>query len=279
VPKIEKTMIKKGSNTALLFGLGLYGRGRKGLLKDIRRELVQGKKLFIATPNPEFIVFAAKNKWFKRALLKANFLIPDGIGLVLAAKLLLPKKKQFRETITGVDLTEDLCQLAAQEDLPAGRQGLSVYFLGSEVAGKALARMKRKYPRLRGWAESGPALKINKSTGEWRNRDPIARLVKEIRAKKPDFLFVALGMGKQEKFIVDCLEKLPVRLTIGIGGAFDYLSLKVKRPPLWLRKLGLEWLYRLLKQPWRIKRQLALVEFSWLVVRQRLFKPSSTPGV
>jgi len=265
MPKIRRITTRKGPNTALLFGLSLYGRDRKGLLKDIRRRLVQGKNLFVATPNPEFVVFADKNKWFKRVLLKANFLIPDGTGLIWAAKLLLSKEKQFRETITGVDLTEDLCRLAAQKDL-------SVYFLGSTsgVAGRALVEMKQKYSGLRGWAKSGSVLKINKSTGEWQDWGLIEKLIKDIKTKKPNFLFVALGMGKQEKFIVDCLERCSVRLAMGVGGAFDYLSLKVKRPPLWLRKLGLEWLYRLLRQPWRIKRQLVLVKFAWLVLTSKI---------
>ena len=272
MPKVKRTTMKKDPCTVSLFELDLYGKGRRGLLKDIGHKLIKREKLFIATPNSEFVVFARKNKWFKRALSRANFLIPDGMGLIWATKLLLPEKKQLRETITGVDLTEDLCQLAARQDL-------SVYFFGSTpptdreqigVAGRALARMKQKYPGLRGWAENGPALKIDKLTGEWQNRNLVERSLKEIKAKRPDFLFVALGMGKQEKFIVDCLEKLPVKLAMGVGGTFDYLSLKMKRPPFWLRKLGLEWLYRLLKQPWRIKRQLALVKFIWLVLTSKI---------
>ena len=270
--KIKRTTMKKDPNTVPLFELGLYGKGRKGLLRGVRYKLDEGKRPFIATPNPEFIIFSRRNEWFKRILLKANFLIPDGIGLVWATRLLLPKENQLRETVAGVDLTEDLCQLAAG-------QNLSVYFFGSTpptgreqagVAGRALARMKQKYLGLRGWAESGSALEINRSTGEWRNKKLVDESIKEIQAKKPDFLFVALGMGKQEKLIVDYWEKLPVKLAMGVGGAFDYLSLKVKRPPLWLRKRGLEWLYRLLKQPWRIKRQRALIEFIWLVLTSKI---------
>ncbi len=86
-----------------------------------------------------------------------------------------------------------------------------------------------------------------------------------------DILFVAFGSPKQEIWISENLDKLPVKVAIGVGGAFDFISGKVKRAPVWVRKIGLEWLFRLIIQPWRIKRQLALLEFVYLVLKEKLF--------
>jgi len=85
-----------------------------------------------------------------------------------------------------------------------------------------------------------------------------------------DILFVAFGAPKQEFWISENLDKIPVKIAIGVGGAFDYISGKIPRAPFFVRKLGMEWLFRLLVQPWRIKRQLSLIEFAWLVIKEKL---------
>ena len=95
------------------------------------------------------------------------------------------------------------------------------------------------------------------------------KLIKGIDDTKPDLLFVAFGMGKQEKFIGDNWSELDVKLAMGVGGAFDYISGGVSRAPEWMRKSGLEWLHRLFRQPWRWRRQLRLIEFIGLVFRQK----------
>ena len=104
-------------------------------------------------------------------------------------------------------------------------------------------------------------------------------MVKYLSAKKPlaiskmsaDILFVAFGSPKQEMWIAQNLRRIDVRIAIGVGGAFDFISGKVARAPLWIRNLGLEWLFRLIVQPWRAKRQIALVKFVFLVIKERLF--------
>lgn len=93
---------------------------------------------------------------------------------------------------------------------------------------------------------------------------------KEIINHGIDILFVAFGSPKQEIWIAENLDKLPVRVAIGVGGAFDFVSGKVKRAPVWVRKIGLEWLFRLILQPWRIKRQLRLFKFVFLVLGEKV---------
>lgn len=91
-----------------------------------------------------------------------------------------------------------------------------------------------------------------------------------VNIPKVDILFVAFGSPKQEIWIYENLDKLPVKVAIGVGGAFDFLSGKIKRAPFWIRKAGLEWLFRLINQPWRIKRQLALIKFVILILKEKL---------
>jgi len=211
----------------------------------------------LVTPNPEFVVYAHRQPWFRQILNSADFAIPDGVGLVWAARFL---GQPLHRRIPGTDLMEKLCR-------EASRRGWSVYLLGAKpgVAKKALAVLKRRYPGLKGWAESGPVIKNSglkkKEALVW---------VKKINEKRPTFLFVAFGMGKQEKFIFENWKAMEVKLAMGVGGAFDYLSGTVPRAPVWIRKIGFEWFYRLFRQPWRGRRQLALIKFVWLILLEKL---------
>jgi N-acetylglucosaminyldiphosphoundecaprenol N-acetyl-beta-D-mannosaminyltransferase len=126
--------------------------------------------------------------------------------------------------------------------------------------------MQEKYSRLKGWANPGPILSLNLKKLILEPITEIKKLIEDINEKQPDFLFVALNMGKQEKFIADNWKNLKIKLGVGIGGAFDYLSGEVKRAPLFWQKTGFEWFYRLLREPWRWKRQLSLLKFIWLVL-------------
>lgn len=161
------------------------------------------------------------------------------------------KKEVIKERISGTDLMEQLCREAA-------RHNWAVYFLGgqSDVAKKALVNLKKRYLGLRGWAEAGPRLGTPGVAGwtlpEWREKTKTWTV--KINRKKPDLLFVAFGMGRQEKFLWDNWNELKVKLAMGVGGAFDYLSGEIPRAPSWMRKIGFEWFYRLLRQPQRWRR-------------------------
>jgi N-acetylglucosaminyldiphosphoundecaprenol N-acetyl-beta-D-mannosaminyltransferase len=255
--------IKKALKTAQILGIWLSGTSEDELLKYLASRLTEAKKTFIVTPNTEFSVYAQRHTWFCRILNSADIAIPDGIGLIWASSFLYGRGL---DRIHGTDLMEKLCRLAA-------KQGWTVYLLGGQsgIAGLALENLKKRYSGLRGWAETGPDLRLGtpacrqagwdlRIAGEW---------VEKINQKKPDLLFVGFGMGKQEKFIADNWGKLEVKLAMGVGGAFDYFSGNVPRAPKVLRRAGLEWLYRLIRQPWRVRRQLALVKFVWLVIKEK----------
>ena len=286
----KKNILKKDGNTLEIFKTTLVGGTQEGVLGGIQQRIKQGERIFITTPNTEFLVFAQTHPWFQKILIHSDIAIPDGVALFWAKEVLLKKGFFLRlfwgfwtglkiifvgwgqKRISGTDLTERLCQLAAKNNW-------TVYFLGGkdDIAQKALVKVQEKYPGLKGWAENGPELELKvKDTSDGgrpslRGHDSseVSKWIEKINQKQPDLLFVAFGMGKQEKFIYDNWYQLKVKLGMGVGGAFDYLSGEVERAPLWIQKTGFEWLYRLLKEPWRWRRQRSLLIFIWLILRDK----------
>ena len=157
---------------------------------------------------------------------------PEMMGLKFSGKV--------KNKIAGTDFMERLVALASEKGFVTG-------FLGGKagIAVKCAERLKSKYPNL----------KVSVASDDLNQRIPPG-----------DLLFVALGHIKQEKWMADNINKIPVHVTMGVGGAFDYLSGSVPRAPGILRNLNLEWLFRLIIQPWRIERQLALFRYLWLLL-------------
>ncbi len=279
--KTQKNTIKKGLYIGKIIQDSLNSSSYDEVLNKVSKRLQAQKRSFLVTPNPEFLVYASENPWFSNILDKADMVIPDGVAFFWAQEVLKGKnilsrlgiglkvglKVIFRgwgkKRITGTDLVELLCKQAAQT-------GKTVYFLGGRpIKGKkvgeiALRKLQNKYSGLKGWVDEAFELDLKEINSR---NNKVKQLVARINQKKPDFLFVALNMGKQEKFIWENWSKLDVKLAVGIGGAFDYLSGMVKRAPLWLRNAGFEWLYRLIKQPWRFSRQLSLLKFIFWVIK------------
>lgn len=201
-----------------------------------------GRKTFLVTINPEIVMIAKDDLEYEKVIKSADLAVADGIGIILAGKIF---GKSFSGRIHGSDLVEKLPELASKEGLSIGLLGG-----GKNVALKSSKRLKIMYPDLN----------VVFAATEWY----------KIKGKKTcDILFVAFGSPKQEKWIFENLPKLNSSVVIGVGGAFDYMSGRIKRAPKWMRKIGLEWLYRLINQPWRIKRQSALVKFTLLVLKER----------
>ncbi|MDP4030848.1 MAG: WecB/TagA/CpsF family glycosyltransferase [Patescibacteria group bacterium] len=191
--------------------------------------LKQKKKRYIVTPNPEMVMLAQKDKQFKRILNQADLAIPDGVGLRLADSRL--------RRLAGRDLMLALIKRGHKTLLVGAKPG---------IAQKA--------------AETLRSVLVGKPT----RTDLVGISESDIAAinrLKPDLLFVALGQVKQEKWIAKNLPKLKVKVAMGIGGALDQIAKPWLRAPLRVQALGLEWLYRLMLQPWRIKRQWQLVKF------------------
>lgn len=223
-----------------LLGVKIDNISKSEALARIEKWIRNPGKYYVVTPNPEFIVAANKDEVFKNILNKADLAIPDGVGLKFSGKI--------TNTVPGIDLMESLIKLSAEK-------GFVIGFLGGRegVAEKCAECLKKKYPGLKvAFAESGGKIDSEKG-GE------------KIKIPPLDILFVAFGQIRQEKWISKNQDKIPVKILMGVGGAFDYLSGRVPRAPLWVRRLGFEWLFRLITQPRRIKRQFSLIKYLWLL--------------
>lgn len=256
-----------------ILGISVTNEKREKILEYVMDFLKNsGKKGYIVTPNPEMVVAATRDSEFKDILNKADLALPDGVGLTWAAQIL---RTQLPERITGVDFIEDLCRKAQEKPVTIGFLGG-----GPGVAQKVAECLQKKYPwiKVRYVSEEWSGLNAG-----WRNdTSDVFRYSKERQSntsgsekQKLDILFVAFGAPKQEKWIALHLDELPVTLAMGVGGSLDYLSGTVSRAPILVRSMGLEWLYRLIRQPWRWRRQLALAEFVWLVCKARFLSLST----
>ncbi|MDW0114035.1 WecB/TagA/CpsF family glycosyltransferase [Sporosarcina saromensis] len=220
------------------------------IITELRIRINEEKQSTIIAVNPEKVMTAQKNPEVKDLINASTFQIADGVGILLASKL---KKGQVKERVTGVEMMSRLLEFAASDKLP-------VYFYGAkeEVVKKAIENIKNDIPNLQVAGYSNGYRKDEK------------KLVSEIDASGAKMIFVALGSPTQELWIKRNIDQLRNVLVFqGVGGSFDVFSGTVKRAPLFFRKLGLEWFYRLLREPKRLKRQLNLPLFLWKVLRDR----------
>jgi N-acetylglucosaminyldiphosphoundecaprenol N-acetyl-beta-D-mannosaminyltransferase len=218
----------------------------------------KSRPLLILGPNAQLVTLAQNNMAFAKALRASDLSIPDGISVVLASRLL---GAPLQTRVTGGDLMERLCAAAALH-------GLSVFLLGGlpMAAHLAAQRLRRKYPRLIIAGTYCPPL------GFEHDPEENARIRKTITAAAPDLLFVAFGAPKQEIWMHENCPSLPIGAAMSVGAAFDTQAGLRRRAPGWAHKLGVEWLYRLLREPRRLWRRYLFgnTYFIYLVLRQKL---------
>ena len=193
---------------------------------------------YVVTPNPEFIQTAKKNEEFRRLLNEADLAVADGIGVIYAAKIL---GRPLKEKVTGIGLATGLCERMAEK-------GQKLFLLGAKpgVAEEAAENLQNRYPGL---------LLCGTHDGYFSDDTPV---VEQIRRSEADVVFVCLGAPKQEMWMARNGEACGAKLLLGLGGSLDVFAGRVKRAPEGWQKLGLEWLYRLIKQPSRIGRMARL---------------------
>lgn len=224
----------------------------KSAVKKAAESINPQNPFVIVTPNSEIVVKANEEKPLLDFIENAGMVVPDGIGLVIGSKLV---KEPLKERVTGIDLMVELVRYAS-----ANKK--SVYFLGGKpgVAEQAAEKLKERFPGLEvAGAHHGYFKGLH--TGAKGHSEELA-VIEDIRSKKPDMLFVAFGAPKQEYFIDAYKDILGAGLLMGVGGSLDVISGNVKRAPEIYQKMGLEWAYRLAKEPWRIKRAGALPIFA-----------------
>jgi N-acetylglucosaminyldiphosphoundecaprenol N-acetyl-beta-D-mannosaminyltransferase len=206
------------------------------VINQIKNHLNTQKKGYIVTPNPEICLLGYKNKQFRRILKHSFISIPDGFGL----KLIAPLWGHFlNNTTTGIDLTKKLLTFAEKNNY-------SILLLGGEqkIGLKALKNINKKHPELTIQYINGGNFN---QKGETNKLD----LISQINNLAPDIILVNLGAPKQEYFMVKNIDKLNTKLMLGVGGSIDFIAEKIKRAPQIWRKIGLEWLWRLIQEPWR----------------------------
>jgi N-acetylglucosaminyldiphosphoundecaprenol N-acetyl-beta-D-mannosaminyltransferase len=203
----------------------------------------------IATLNPEFVMEAQRNAAFRAVLEGADLCLADGVGLLWAARR---QGRVLPERVTGSDALPLIAERAA-------REGWRLYLLG---AAEGVAEQTGRLLQAR-----DPGVVIAGAYAGSPADADAPELIARIRAARPDVLFVAYGAPKQDLWIAAHRDALGVPAMIGVGGAFDHLVGVRKRAPAWVQRLNLEWLFRLVTQPWRWRRQLALPRFVWAVYR------------
>lgn len=216
-----------------------------------------GQPAFVITPNAQHIVLLENDRRLQDVYAHADLVIPDGISLLIAARLY---GRSLQQRIAGVDIFKELCACAAET-------GLHVFLLGGRPGSAELAAsvLQSDYPGLK-CSTYCPPLGFEQSTLG------LKQTAHEITAARPDILFVALGAPKQEYWIYEHGLQLSVPVCIGVGGSFEIVGGVVPRAPLWTQNIGCEWLYRLCMEPRRMWRRYLLgnMEFASIVLRQRI---------
>jgi N-acetylglucosaminyldiphosphoundecaprenol N-acetyl-beta-D-mannosaminyltransferase len=224
----------------------------------LRQAMVNREPHVVTTPNPEFVMLARRDADFRRTLDRAALNIPDGVGLLLAARL---QSDRLRQHVQGTDLV----LLLAAESASAGYRWFLLGGYG-DVAQRAGLALQRQYPGLQvAGAAGGSPLAADDAD--------IQEMIRQ--AGRVDILLVAYGAPKQEQWLDRNLAALGVPVGIGVGGVFNYLAGDTPRAPGWVRRVHFEWLHRLITQPWRWRRQLVLPVFALLAVREAVFRKSS----
>jgi N-acetylglucosaminyldiphosphoundecaprenol N-acetyl-beta-D-mannosaminyltransferase len=217
-------------------------------LERIERLVEGGGPHQVATVNPEFVMRARKDAAFARVLEGADLCLPDGVGVVWAARRL---GCDLREPVAGVDLVQPLASMCA-------RRGWRLFLLGATpgVAAELAERLR----------DANKGLEVNAHSGGPDPRQDVETLHR-IHDHHADVLLVAFGAPAQEMWIDRLKNRLGVSVAIGVGGAFDYLTDRVPRAPAWMRRARLEWLARLVRQPWRVRRMAVLPVYAIKVLR------------
>jgi N-acetylglucosaminyldiphosphoundecaprenol N-acetyl-beta-D-mannosaminyltransferase len=265
--------MKRIDLTTNIFGLAIFSKSKEQLLEVLNQHLIHSRRVaYIFTPNPEQIIQSRGkskiNKDFFQALQSADFLVPDGIGLVFASKFKRwsdQSVSQLTQRIAGADLVLDILKLLGKSKGHFSKKIKVLIIGGKNYSDQNIQRLAQQYAVEVMW-EFG-----FKDVSKQLSSEAI-KITEKIEKLRPTVVFVAFGAPYQEIWLAqnrEVLNKNGVSLAMAVGGSFDYLFGITIRAPIWIQKLGFEWLFRLILQPWRWRRQLRLLKFVWLVLKNR----------
>ncbi|MDS1003634.1 WecB/TagA/CpsF family glycosyltransferase [Clostridium sp. FAM 1755] len=223
-----------------MLGYSIFNDNKEELLNIIDKY----EKVNIISGNPEVLYNGLNNEeLFKNFTDKDSIIIPDGVGVVLASKII---KSPVKEKIAGIEVMDSILK-------KCNENGKAVYLLGTteDVLKECERKLLIKYKNLN---------IVGKHNGFF-DMDSCEDILEDIKESNPYALFIAMGCPRQEKFITKYMDKLPCKIYMGVGGSFDVFAGKVKRAPKWMINCNLEWLYRVIKEPYRINRLAAIPKF------------------
>lgn len=223
-----------------------------GTHQELIKKILDFDKIHIISGNPEVLFNGINNsELYSNFTGKNSIIIPDGVGTVIASKLV---HEPVKEKIAGIEVMDELLKYCAKNNK-------GVYLLGakSEILDECISKLKIKYP----------GIKIAGQHNGYFDMDSCINIINDIKTSDAYVLFAAMGAPRQEKFIVKYMDELPCNIFMGVGGSFDVLAGKVSRAPKWMIKLGMEWLYRVGKEPSRIKRLGSIPKFLLMVVHEK----------
>jgi N-acetylglucosaminyldiphosphoundecaprenol N-acetyl-beta-D-mannosaminyltransferase len=234
-----------------ILGVPFIKTTRKQFVQALEKHVENEEKAFVVTANPEIVMKVQEDKQYKSMIDRATYITADGIGVVKAAGLL---GKPLPERVTGYETMMDLLALSNEKKL-------SIYLLGAqeETIEKAVQNIRRDFPNVK-------IAGYHHGFFDWNSDD----IPSEIQQTEPDFVFVALGVPRQEKWISENMPKFRKGVFMGIGGSFDVIAGTVQRAPEIWQKVNLEWAYRIMKQPERIGRAMSLPKFALRVLQERV---------
>lgn len=231
-----------------ILGYKVFNKSKSELLKKIDGM----DKVNIVSGNPEVLYSGLNNEMLNNSFnSEYSIIIPDGVGTVIASKIV---KEPVEEKIAGIEVMHEML-------LKCAREGKGVYLLGAQE--EVLQECRKNLEK------TIEGLKIVGLHNGFFDLDNCKDIVDDIKKSNPWALFVAMGCPRQEKFIEEHMDELPCTFYMGVGGSFDVFSGNTTRAPKWMISLGLEWLHRVLKEPWRIKRLISIPKFLWRVVIKR----------
>ncbi len=259
--KIEHSIVS-------ILGLSLFSNSKRELLEFLKTLLTKDNEpFFVFTPNAEQIVLSFENPNFRRYLQQADLLIPDGFSLIIASFLhsILGKSSKIKQRIAGVDLAQDLIRVSEKNDK-------NLLIVGGKDYHQLLKSSVKVQDSQNLWLLSKHIFWTPASNDiAHSTRKEEVDLIETFNIIKPAVVLVALGAPTQEKWSLDhkqLLSESGVKIVMVVGGAFDVIFGRLKRAPLAMRRCGLEWLFRLIQEPWRWKRQLRLLKF-WYYLMSR----------
>ncbi len=231
-----------------LFGVRVHAVSMDEAVRYILRFVEEGVPRQAVTADSSMVVMAQTDRHLRDIINSADLVTPDSIGILWACHR---RRIAMPERVSGVDIVTQLAKVSAQK-------GLRLFFLGAQpgVAEEAAVRLSQRYPgvQIAGWHHG------------YFPPEAESEVAEKIRQVRPDVLCVAMGIPKQEKWIDRYRYVLQVPVSIGVGGTFDVLSGRVRRAPLWMQRMGMEWLWRVGHNPRKIAKVMLLPRFAWMVL-------------